>query len=1226
MTSSHLSFLRKTVFTGALCAALAAIFFIPEPVYPQSFPGGFIEKPATTGVRPRLTASQIQSFLPSRGKFTFPAPYNTEGVRLTNSSDCGGTDCVNYVGYSYWRNINNHAGSDTMLIFLGLSRSKGGGGPTLFSYNKLTEAVTNLGPLFDAASPFSWSSGEGWYFSATLPTELYIWSSMDTKLYRYDVTAKTFETVLDIATQTGLYGTNRYIWQMHSSDDDRVHIGTVRDKSSYAMLGCFVYEEDIKKYSYYPEKGDVDECNLDKSGRWLLMIDNVDGVYSVDSRIIDLQTGAEQVILDQDGGLGHLDMGDGYAVGADNWNPLPNGTILIKFPVTSTVRPVGPVVHYNHDWTLVAANHVTHQNRKAGVPPEQQYACGSNLDGVATRENEIICFRLDTSYDILVVAPVMTDVNASGGGDTYSKMPKGNLDITGNYFIWTSNMAGNRADAFIVKVPAQLLTGGGDTTPPTVSITAPTSGSTVTGSIAVTAGASDDVGVAGVQFKLDGINLGAEDTTAPYSVSWDTTLVLNGSHALTAVARDAAGNTAASSPVTVSILNGDATAPSITITSPASGSTVGGTITVSANATDDVGVAGVQFKLDGTNLGAEDTTNAYSISWDTASVVNGDHTLTAVARDAAGNISSAAATITVANTAPATVLAGHWKLDEGLGTTASDSSGNGHTGTLINGPAWTTGGINYALSFDGVDDYVHVPHATALDAYPLSIAVWTKTAATGANGIVNKYVPGSRNGYQVFASSGNLCAWYFKDASNYIWDGTGCSLPVPGYNDNQWHHVVFVVDASGGKIYVDGLEKASRAWTGAAGTTSTTQDLSLGRYPGTATPYFPGSLDDVRIYNGALTAAEVLALYNAAAPGADTTPPVITAVGAGSITSTSAAISWSTDTPSNSQVEYGTTAAYGSSTLLDPTAVISHTQSLSELQSATTYHYRVKSTDEAGNTAVSGDFAFTTSAAPDTTGPALSSIRAESIADTSAVIAWATDEPATTQVEYGLTTTYGSTTVLYGSLVTFHSQALTGLQPSTTYHFRVLSRDAAGNLAASGDDSFTTTTIPDTTPPVIPGAVASNITDSEATITWFTSESSTTQVEYGTTPAYGSSTALNSMMVTSHSAVLSGLIPSTTYHYRVVSADAAGNTAVSGDYTFTTSASPDILAPATGGCGMVRPIAGRSSGPTQAADLLILLAVILIRLARNKTVLAAAPHAGRLRGKPYRIWSEMPGP
>src|SRR5581483_11213364 len=79
------------------------------------------------------------------------------------------------------------------------------------------------------------------------------------------------------------------------------------------------------------------------------------------------------------------------------------------------------------------------------------------------RSDEIVCFRLDTSKDVLVVAPTMASHKASGGGDDYGKDPKGNLDITGRYFIWTANMFGNRLDAFIVEVPTQLLVGEPDT-------------------------------------------------------------------------------------------------------------------------------------------------------------------------------------------------------------------------------------------------------------------------------------------------------------------------------------------------------------------------------------------------------------------------------------------------------------------------------------------------------------------------------------------------------------------------------------------------------------------------------------------------------------------------------------------------------------------------------------------------------------------------------------------
>ncbi len=179
-----------------------------------------------------------------------------------------------------------------------------------------------------------------------------------------------------------------------------------------------------------------------------------------------------------------------------------------------------------------------------------------------------------------------------------------------------------------------------DTTPPTAQLTAPAAGTTITGSVNVNANATDNVGVAGVQFKLDGVNLGGEDTSAPYTVAWDSKTASNAQHTLTAVARDAAGNRTTATNVTVTVSNttaGDTTPPTAQLTAPAAGTTITGSVNVNANATDNVGVAGVQFKLDGANLGGEDTSAPYTVAWDSKTASNAQHTLTAVARDAAGN-------------------------------------------------------------------------------------------------------------------------------------------------------------------------------------------------------------------------------------------------------------------------------------------------------------------------------------------------------------------------------------------------------------------------------------------------------------------------------------------------------------------------------------------------------------------------------------------------------------
>ncbi|MCG3110724.1 MAG: fibronectin type III domain-containing protein [Candidatus Manganitrophus sp. SB1] len=297
----------------------------------------------------------------------------------------------------------------------------------------------------------------------------------------------------------------------------------------------------------------------------------------------------------------------------------------------------------------------------------------------------------------------------------------------------------------------------------------------------------------------------------------------------------------------------------------------------------------------------------------------------------------------------------------------------------------------------------------------------------------------------------------------------------------------------------------------------------------------------------------------------DTAAPTLSAIAAGSITSAGATVSWSTNEAATSQVEYGATTAYGSLSALNSTLVTSHSRVLSGLNPSTTYHYRVISRDAAGNTGTSGDRTFTTTAAPDTTAPAISGIGASNITTTAATISWTTNESSDTQIQYGTTTSYGSSTTLDTTLTTNHSQQVTGLLPATLYHYRVRGRDGAGNLATSGDRTFTTAAPPDTTAPTLSNIAASNIASTSTVITWSTNETATSQVEYGTTTSYGASSALGATPVTSHSRTLSSLSPATTYNYRVISQDGAGNISVSGNRTFTTSATPDTTAPVLSG-------------------------------------------------------------
>lgn len=182
-----------------------------------------------------------------------------------------------------------------------------------------------------------------------------------------------------------------------------------------------------------------------------------------------------------------------------------------------------------------------------------------------------------------------------------------------------------------------------DTTAPSVSITAPLNDDTLSNTVDVRADATDNVGVAGVQFKLDGVNLGAEDTVAPYSVAWDTKTASNTTHSLTAVARDAAGNTA-SNAISVAVRNGDTsppTAPTRLSATPAAYNAVDLTWTAS---NDNVGVTGYYIIRNGVTVAQVGTITSYNDATVSASTA---YNYIVKAFDAAGNVSANSNQVTV---------------------------------------------------------------------------------------------------------------------------------------------------------------------------------------------------------------------------------------------------------------------------------------------------------------------------------------------------------------------------------------------------------------------------------------------------------------------------------------------------------------------------------------------------------------------------------------------------
>jgi subtilisin family serine protease len=187
-----------------------------------------------------------------------------------------------------------------------------------------------------------------------------------------------------------------------------------------------------------------------------------------------------------------------------------------------------------------------------------------------------------------------------------------------------------------------------DTIPPSATITSPTDGSTVTGSITVSVSATDNVGVSEVELYIDGA-LHATDYTEPYDFLWDTTIYSDGAHELVAIAYDTSANAGQSDPVTVYVSNPtqeDSIAPTVSILSPVNGATVRPNENIKVTASDNVGINRVEFFIDGVLKSVEyGTSDMYRWKWDTRKEPNGAHSISIDAYDDAGNVGTDAISV-----------------------------------------------------------------------------------------------------------------------------------------------------------------------------------------------------------------------------------------------------------------------------------------------------------------------------------------------------------------------------------------------------------------------------------------------------------------------------------------------------------------------------------------------------------------------------------------------------
>jgi glucose/arabinose dehydrogenase len=401
---------------------------------------------------------------------------------------------------------------------------------------------------------------------------------------------------------------------------------------------------------------------------------------------------------------------------------------------------------------------------------------------------------------------------------------------------------------------AVVSSGPGDTTPPSQPANL-----TATGSLGkVTLGwsaSTDDVGVTGYEVyrsTTPGFTPSAANRIATPATPGYVDTIAAGTYYYRVKAIDAAGNLSVSSAEATGTSTADTTPPTVSLTAPGAGN-VSGTVALKATAADNVGVSGVQFLVDGSAFGAEDTSAPYEIQWPSTGVTNGTHKLAARARDANANTTtSAEVTVTVSNSVAPTGLVAAYGFEETSGTAVNDSSPAKNNGTAVGGPlSSATGRFGRALSFDGVNDKVEVPDSAALElTNAMTLEAWVKPTTSRLHAPVIAKETSSFYTYKLEAGGEvkGVPEGFISDAP-WSWEDAEDTKVLP---NGAWSHIALTYDGTNMRFYVNGVLVSTRI---AAKPTVDGLKLLIGAYK--TTNFYEGLIDEVRIYNRALSAAEI---------------------------------------------------------------------------------------------------------------------------------------------------------------------------------------------------------------------------------------------------------------------------------------------------------------------------------------------------------------------------------
>jgi hypothetical protein len=455
-----------------------------------------------------------------------------------------------------------------------------------------------------------------------------------------------------------------------------------------------------------------------------------------------------------------------------------------------------------------------------------------------------------------------------------------------------------------------------------------------------------------------------------------------------------------------------------------------------------------------------------------------------------------------ANVAYATSeLVGYWRFDESSGN-AVDSSGN-LANLANNNVTYGVGKYGNAAYFNGTTAYF-TGTGPNLNGQSFTFSAWLWREAGGGQEIY--FSQGSGDG-----DNNNLHLRIYDDGlMRFGYLNNDLDAPAGTFAMGQWNYVVLTYDAdtNARKIYLNG--GAPKASDISASDFLGNTDLNIGRWiRNGGDQYWTGRIDDLKIYNRALTEAEVTAIAEGGAgPGlldVDEVSPADNATRVAINANLVATFSTSTVATSTGSIGIYKTSddslveaiAVTSSQLTKSGAAITINPSVT-LANDTEYYVWIPSTafKDADNvfylgTTASTTWSFTTVA--DETAPAISDIATSSITNAGATIAWVTDEAASTQVAYSVDSSFASSTAEADTAtrVTSHSKTLSGLLPCTWYNFKAVSADGAGNYATSTKNTFLTTgcagdAIPSTlasTTVSVSSAATSTSSDSGRTLT-----------------------------------------------------------------------------------------------------------------------------------------------